>query len=66
MDTHVSELPEVLKSQCGFNCLTDICHYSFEQFRQQVSEYISWSEAKHLYHSAQQEQKITDCMRPKS
>ncbi|MDE9487905.1 neuraminidase-like domain-containing protein, partial [Xenorhabdus bovienii] len=57
MDTHVSELPEVLKSQCGFNCLTDICHYSFEQFRQQVSEYISWSEAKHLYHSAQQEQK---------
>ncbi|MDE1491306.1 Tc toxin subunit A [Xenorhabdus bovienii] len=57
MDTHIPELPEVLKSQCGFNCLTDICHYSFEQFRQQVSEYLSWSEAKHLYHSAQQEQK---------
>ncbi|MDC9621814.1 neuraminidase-like domain-containing protein [Xenorhabdus sp. XENO-7] len=57
MDTHVSEFPEVLKSHCGFNCLTDICHYSFEEFRQQVSEHLSWSEARHLYHSAQQEQK---------
>ncbi|MGJ0576938.1 neuraminidase-like domain-containing protein [Xenorhabdus bovienii] len=57
MDTYVPELPEVLKSQCGFNCLTDICHYSFEEFRQQVSEHLSWSEAKHLYHCALQEQK---------
>ncbi|MDE9540959.1 neuraminidase-like domain-containing protein, partial [Xenorhabdus bovienii] len=57
MDTHIPELPEVLKSQCGFNCLTDICHYSFEEFRQQVSEHLSWSEAKHLYHCALQEQK---------
>ncbi|WP_340616840.1 neuraminidase-like domain-containing protein [Xenorhabdus entomophaga] len=57
MDTYTTELPDVLKSQCGFNCLTDICHYSFDEFRQQVSGHLSWSETQHLYRSAQQAQK---------
>ncbi|MEQ1961608.1 neuraminidase-like domain-containing protein [Xenorhabdus khoisanae] len=57
MDTNASELPEVLKSQCGFSCLTDICHYSFNEFRQQVSEHLNWSETRRLYDKAQQEQK---------
>ncbi|MCC8456600.1 neuraminidase-like domain-containing protein [Photorhabdus aegyptia] len=57
MNESVKEIPDVLKSQCGFNCLTDISHSSFNEFRQQVSEHLSWSETHDLYHDAQQAQK---------
>ncbi|WP_118985524.1 neuraminidase-like domain-containing protein [Photorhabdus sp. CRCIA-P01] len=57
MNYPVKEIPDVLKSQCGFNCLTDISHSSFNEFHQQVSEHLSWSEAHDLYHDAQQAQK---------
>ncbi|MBS9437748.1 toxin [Photorhabdus noenieputensis] len=57
MNSYVKEIPDVLQSQCGINCLTDICHYSFNEFRQQVSDHLSWSETNRLYRDAQQEQK---------
>ncbi|MBS9423683.1 neuraminidase-like domain-containing protein [Photorhabdus caribbeanensis] len=57
MNESVKEIPDVLKSQCGFSCLTDISHSSFNEFRQQVSEHLSWSETHDLYHNAQQAQK---------
>ncbi|NDK99948.1 neuraminidase-like domain-containing protein [Photorhabdus bodei] len=58
MNAYVNkEIPDVLQSQCGINCLTDICHYSFNEFRQQVSDHLSWSETNRLYRDAQQEQK---------
>ncbi|MCA6221642.1 Tc toxin subunit A-related protein [Photorhabdus antumapuensis] len=57
MNSPISELPEVLRSQCGFNCLTDICHYSFNEFRQEVCDHLSWSETHNLYRDAQQAQK---------
>ncbi|MCT8351807.1 neuraminidase-like domain-containing protein [Photorhabdus bodei] len=58
MNAYVNkEIPDVLQSQCGINCLTDICHYSFNEFRQQVSDHLSWSETNRLYCDAQQEQK---------
>ncbi|OCA53696.1 neuraminidase-like domain-containing protein [Photorhabdus namnaonensis] len=57
MNSTMSELPEILRSQCGFNCLTDICYYSFNEFRQQVSDHLSWSETHNLYRDAQQAQK---------
>ncbi|TDB55589.1 neuraminidase-like domain-containing protein [Photorhabdus luminescens] len=58
MNTYVKkEIPDVLQSQCGINCLSDICHYSFNEFRQEVGDNLSWSEANRLYHDAQQEQK---------
>ncbi|MCC8422015.1 Tc toxin subunit A-related protein [Photorhabdus thracensis] len=57
MNSPMTELPEVLRSQCGFNCLTDICHYSFNEFRQEVSDHLSWSETHNLYRDAQQAQK---------
>ncbi|MBS9423686.1 neuraminidase-like domain-containing protein [Photorhabdus caribbeanensis] len=57
MNSYVKEIPDILQSQCGINCLTDICHYSFNEFRQQVSDHLSWSETNRLYRDAQQEQK---------
>ncbi|OCA53682.1 neuraminidase-like domain-containing protein [Photorhabdus namnaonensis] len=57
MNSYVKEIPDVLHSQYGINCLTDICHYSFNEFRQQVSDHLSWSETSRLYRDAQQEQK---------
>ncbi|NHB61488.1 Tc toxin subunit A-related protein [Photorhabdus sp. RW14-46] len=57
MNSPVKEIPDVLKNQCGFNCLTDISHSSFNEFHQQVSAHLSWSEAHDLYHDAQQAQK---------
>ncbi|WP_289994426.1 neuraminidase-like domain-containing protein [Photorhabdus laumondii] len=57
MNESVKEMPDVLKSQCGFHCLTDISHSSFNEFHQQVSAHLSWSEANDLYHDAQQAQK---------
>ncbi len=57
MNSYVKEIPDVLQSQYGINCLTDICHYSFNEFRQQVSDHLSWSETNRLYRDAQQEQK---------
>ncbi|MER2473077.1 Tc toxin subunit A-related protein [Photorhabdus laumondii] len=57
MNITVKEIPDVLKSQCGLQCLTDISHNSFNEFSQQVSDYLSWSEAYDLYHDAQQAEK---------
>ncbi|MCW7546988.1 neuraminidase-like domain-containing protein [Photorhabdus sp. APURE] len=57
MNSPVKEIPDVLKTQCGFQCLTDISHSSFNEFHHQVSEHLSWSEAHDLYHDAQQAQK---------
>ncbi|MCA6221649.1 Tc toxin subunit A-related protein [Photorhabdus antumapuensis] len=56
-DSYVKVISDVLQNQCGINCLTDICHYSFNEFRQEVGDNLSWSEANRLYHDAQQEQK---------
>ncbi|WP_387692863.1 neuraminidase-like domain-containing protein [Photorhabdus sp. RM71S] len=57
MNSYVKEIPDALQSQCGIHCLTDICLYSFNEFRQQVSDHLSWSETNRLYRDAQQEQK---------
>ncbi|MDR0219231.1 MAG: toxin [Enterobacteriaceae bacterium] len=45
------------KAQCNINDLTDICAYSFSEFREQVAEHLSWSETRYLYDQAVQEQK---------
>lgn len=57
MNSPMIELPEVLSNQCGFNCLTDICRYSFNEFRKEVCDHLSWSETRNLYRHAQQAQK---------
>ncbi|MEQ1968174.1 neuraminidase-like domain-containing protein [Xenorhabdus nematophila] len=50
-------ISEVLKNKCGFHCSADICQHSFEQFRQKVSELLSWSETRTLYDDALEDQK---------
>ncbi|KHD29060.1 hypothetical protein LH67_05440 [Xenorhabdus nematophila] len=50
-------ISEVLKNKCGFHCSADICQHSFEQFRQKVSEHLSWSETRTLYDDALEDQK---------
>ncbi|MCW7550303.1 neuraminidase-like domain-containing protein [Photorhabdus sp. APURE] len=56
MNTSTTNINEILKSK-GFNSKTDICHLSFEEFRREVKDKLSWSQTQSLYLEAQQVQK---------
>ncbi|WP_340610696.1 neuraminidase-like domain-containing protein [Xenorhabdus bharatensis] len=57
MNKFHAQIPEALRNKCGFYCSSDICQRSFEQFRQEVREHLSWSETRALYDNALEDQK---------
>ncbi|PHM60816.1 insecticidal toxin protein [Xenorhabdus stockiae] len=57
MNKFHAKIPEALRNKCGFYCSSDICQRSFEQFRQEVREHLSWSETRALYDNALEDQK---------
>ncbi|WP_387465321.1 neuraminidase-like domain-containing protein [Photorhabdus sp. RM323S] len=56
MNTPTINISDILKSK-GFNSEAEICHLSFDEFRQKVRDKLSWSQTLSAYLSAQQEQK---------
>ncbi|NHB86249.1 neuraminidase-like domain-containing protein [Photorhabdus tasmaniensis] len=56
MNTPAINISDILKSK-GFNSEAEICHLSFDEFRQKVRDKLSWSQTLSAYLSAQQEQK---------
>ncbi|MCT8347274.1 Tc toxin subunit A [Photorhabdus temperata] len=56
MNTPAINISDILKSK-GFNSEAEICHLSFDEFRQKVRDKLSWSQTFSAYLSAQQEQK---------
>ncbi len=56
MNTPAINISDILRSK-GFNSEAEICHLSFDEFRQKVRDKLSWSQTLSAYLSAQQEQK---------